>query len=63
MCTLSKPEELPQIKISIEAYGEKYTLEFSGELVMDDFVQVLKKICYLVGFQPETIKEYILDEE
>jgi predicted P-loop ATPase len=56
-------QKLERVKITIEAYGEKYTLEFSDELVMIEFLEVLKKISCLVGFHPDAIMEYLEPEE
>jgi hypothetical protein len=51
------------IKITIEAYGEKYTLEYPDDSTMEETVEVFKKIATLIGYHPDNIKEYLEPEE
>jgi hypothetical protein len=51
------------IKITIEAYGEKYTLEYSDEADMEAMMGIFEKIACLIGYHPDTIKDYLNPDE
>ena len=46
------------MKITIEVYEQKYMIETrSDDMNIDEIVEELKKILYLMGYHPDNIKE------
>ena len=47
------------IKISVEAFGEKFSVEFSDEIDMEEMINKFTLIATFLTFAPETIKEWL----
>jgi hypothetical protein len=48
-----------RMKITVEHYNEKISIEVKNDDVsFDDFMDLIKKVCYGVGYHEETIKEW-----
>jgi len=56
-------EELKNIKITVEAYGEKMVLEFPDEVDMEDLIQKFISIASFLTFSADLINEYLLKDE
>jgi hypothetical protein len=52
---------IDNIKIEVEAYGDKYTFEFPNESFIEDVKTILKKILYCMGFHIDNIEELFYD--
>ncbi len=52
------------MKITIEHYDEKFTLEKGkDDLTIEEFFQMLKIVTLVAGFHSETVEKYFGDNE
>jgi len=51
------------MKITIEHYDKKFTVEVSEDTTMSDLACVLYGLCVQTGYPPELVKEYISYDE
>ena len=45
------------MKITIESYDKKYSIEMPNEIVFDDFMEEFKNLCKCL-YSPDLIDEY-----
>ena len=46
------------MKLSLESYGTKHTIEIDrDDIDMDELFQLLKQLCLCVGYHPENVEE------
>ena len=47
------------MKITVEHYGEKVSIETKNDdITFDEFIELIRKISYGIGYDDETIKEW-----
>ena len=47
------------MKITVEHYGEKVSIETNhDDVAFDEFMELIKKVAHGVGYHPETIEEW-----
>ena len=47
------------MKITIEHYSDKYSLEIAGDPNINDMYEVFQKMLDLLGFHPDSIKDLV----
>jgi len=52
-----------RLKITVESFGEVYSIETSGENNINDMVIILKKLLYCIGYQHANIEEVLGEKE
>lgn len=51
------------MKITVEHYGEKISIETKNDdITFDEFIELIRKISYGVGYNENTIKEWFDNE-